>query len=113
MKGYRSEQKGTTMILFLEKEVDHHLAGEIRKEIDDKIDCGSIHNIIFDFKGVGFMDSSGIGMIMGRYRKVRFFGGKVAVSCIERRIDRIFSMSGVYQLIPKYPTLESALESLK
>lgn len=113
MDGFRYENKGSNLILYVEREVDHHLASKIREKIDAEIDRGSIRNIIFDFEGVSFMDSSGIGMIMGRYKKMQFFGGKVLVSGIEKGVDRIFKLSGLYKLISKYPTLDSALESLK
>lgn len=112
MEGFNSENKGSIMILHIEKEVDHHLANSIRKEVDAKIDRGNVKSIIFDFEGVNFMDSSGIGMIMGRYKKLQFFGGKVVVCRIEKGIDRIFAMSGLYKLISKYPTVEEALRNL-
>ena len=48
-----------------------------------------------------FMDSSGIGMVMGRYRKIQYFGGNVYVTGVGAGIDRIFSMSGLYKIIQR------------
>lgn len=100
------------MIVKLPLELDHHLARQIRTEVDHLIDQGNIKNLLFDFGDSNFMDSSGIGMIMGRYKKLKFFGGKVAVTNISPAVDRIFSMSGLYQLVPKYESIEYALERL-
>ena len=58
------------LTIFLPKEVDHHNAEEIRKSADSVIEKNHIKYVIFDFKDTEFMDSSGIGAIMGRYRMI-------------------------------------------
>ena len=63
---------GRNLIIRLNCELDHHISEQIRKRIDNIIDTKAIKNIIFDFEKVSFMDSSGIGVIMGRYKKVVF-----------------------------------------
>lgn len=68
-----------------------------------------VKNIVFDFKDVSFMDSSGIGLIMGRYKKVMFIGGKAAVTNVGNAVDRIFKISGLYKIIEKYDTIQEAL----
>lgn len=60
-----------------------------------------IRRLIFDMRGVEFMDSSGIGMLIGRYKRMKRRGGSVAVTGAEGRIDRIFTMAGLYQIIDK------------
>lgn len=112
MEEYSIQQQQGAMIVKLPLELDHHLARQIRTEVDHLIDQGNIKNLLFDFGDSNFMDSSGIGMIMGRYKKLKFFGGKVAVTNISPAVDRIFSMSGLYQLVPKYESIEYALERL-
>ena len=58
------------LIISLNAELDHHLADEMREVIDEIIDERGVNRIIIDFSKVGFMDSAGIGLIMGRYKKI-------------------------------------------
>ena len=89
------------LTIFLPSDVDHHNAEEIKKEADHLIDREHIRYIIFDFADTSFMDSSGIGMLIGRYKRMKRRGGSVAVTGAEGRIDRIFTMAGLYQIIDK------------
>ena len=98
------------LIIRLNEELDHHNAIRIREMADRLIDRNNIKYIIFDFSGAGFMDSAGIGVIMGRYRKVIFIGGKTAVANVNSAVDRIFRLSGLYKIIEKYDTVEAALK---
>ena len=70
-------------------------------------------HIIFDFTDVGFMDSSGIGLIMGRYKKVMFLGGRAAVTNVGEAVNRIFTLSGLYKIIERYDTVGEALEGMQ
>ena len=102
-------------ILFIElnEELDHHNAEYIRRKADSIIDGQAIKNIIMDFENVSFMDSSGIGVIMGRYKKIVFNKGKIVVINVNKNVDRILEMSGLYRLVSKCDNLELALEFLK
>ena len=93
------ELRGRTLIIHLHADLDHHYALQIREKADRLIEQEGIKNIIFDFTGVEFMDSSGIGMIMGRYKKVIFIGGKVGVMGVGKHVDRIFTYSGLYKIV--------------
>ncbi len=97
------------LVIYMNDDLDHHYAVRLREESDRLIDSKNIKNIIFDFNGVDFMDSSGIGVIMGRYKKVIFTGGKVAVTSVNGPVDRIFKVSGLYKIIDKYNTVKDAL----
>lgn len=101
------------LIIRLNEELDHHNAIRIREMADKLIDRNNIKHIIFDFTGAGFMDSAGIGVIMGRYRKVIFIGGKTAVANVNSSVDRIFRLSGLYKIIEKYDTVEAALNIIQ
>lgn len=101
------------LIIRLNKELDHHNAIRIREKADKLIDRNNIKHIIFDFSGAGFMDSAGIGVIMGRYRKVIFIGGKTAVANVNSNVDRIFRLSGLYKIIEKYESVEAALSIIQ
>ena len=98
------------LIIRLDGELDHHNAIRIREEADKLIDRNHIKHIIFDFSSAGFMDSAGIGVIMGRYRKVIFIGGKTAVANVNTAVDRIFRLSGLYKIIEKYDTVDTAMK---
>lgn len=100
------------LIIRLNEELDHHNALKIREKADRLIDRNNIKHIIFDFSGARFMDSAGIGVVMGRYKKVIFIGGKTAVANVGSAVDRIFCLSGLYKIIDKYDTVEAALKML-
>ena len=76
------------------QEVDHHGAAGIRLLLNEKV-----RNIVFDFEDTTFMDSSGIGIIIGRYRKISCFGGKVYAIHADERIRRILKASGMSSII--------------
>ena len=100
------EVNGTTMIIHLKEDLDHHNAVYIREMADCFVDKYPIDNIVFDFSGVEFMDSSGIGVIMGRYKQMSYVGGSVYVYGIGKNVDRIFKMSGLYKLVKQFNQAE-------
>lgn len=81
------------------KEVDHHSAASIRECADRLILDDKVKNIVFDFEGTTFMDSSGLGIIIGRYKKISCFGGKVYAINTSERIGRILKASGMSSVI--------------
>ena len=80
-------------------ELDHHGAGEVRERIDAAVLQQSCRRLELDFSGLTFMDSSGIGLIMGRYRLLRDRGGHVAIVGMNPHIARLFHMSGLDRII--------------
>lgn len=107
------EMTDEILIASLDGELDHHSASEMRAEIDKTIDAFHCKHLIFNFEKVSFMDSSGIGVVMGRYNKLRELGGIVTVSACSSYIDRILSMAGIYTIAPKYSTAEDAIKAIK
>lgn len=101
------------LIITLGEDLDHHNAVPIREQADKLIMARNIHYVIFDFSGTKFMDSSGIGAIMGRYKKVNSIGGSVFVTGISKNIDRILKLSGLYKIVDKYDTVQSALDTIE
>lgn len=94
------EIKGSNLIIYVPKDLDHHVAKEIQQDVDSMIDAYGIRQVIFDFKETEFMDSSGIGVLLGRCRKMHFLNGKVKASNLQNhRVRKIFSMAGLYQLL--------------
>ncbi|SHJ97461.1 anti-sigma F factor antagonist [Tepidibacter formicigenes] len=107
---YKIEHRN--LIVELYGELDHHIASEVREEIDMAIDQNSIKNVIFDFKNMNFMDSSGVGVVIGRYKKVSKTGGKVIAVNLNKHVKRIFELSGMNKIIEVYNNREEALSSL-
>lgn len=83
----------------LPEEIDHHKSAYISENADRLILAEQVSNVVFDFEDTRFMDSSGIGIIMGRYRKISCFGGKVFAIHVDRQIKRILTMSGLTRII--------------
>ena len=103
------KKKNKTLIIQIHGEIDHHTVKELRRLIENSfIEMGG-RNIIFDYNGVSFMDSSGIGMLIGRYKELQTFGGRVALICVNEKINEILKLSGLTKLITCFQTLEDAL----
>lgn len=98
------EVRGDNLMIFLPEELDHHNSKIITEQSDWYIVSNQIKNIIFNFKNTNFMDSSGIGVIMGRYKLVKGRGGEITVTNINQAIDRIFTISGLYKIVNKTET---------
>ena len=97
---YQVEENCLT--IFLPGELDHHNAEEIRKGADKLNEENHIKCVIFDFQETNFMDSSGIGVIMGRYKMVYLLGGEVWAVHANERMKKILTMSGVTKIIQMY-----------
>jgi len=82
-------------------ELDHHSAQALRQKLDDAILKEGALTIVLDFKNLRFMDSSGIGVLLGRYKLMKKKGGRIYVKNISRQIDKIFTISGLYQVLTK------------
>lgn len=87
------------LMIRLPEEVDHHRAEFISENADRLLVQDEVCNIVFDFENTRFMDSSGIGIIMGRYRKIACFGGKVYAIHADRQIQRILMVSGLNKIV--------------
>ena len=100
------------LLVGIDGELDHHMAGKIRESVDRKIKSTNAVNVIFDFTKVGFMDSSGIGVIMGRYKISKMLGGRVIIFGAKKQIRRILEMSGIDKIASLCDGLEQALEMI-
>lgn len=102
-----------TLIVSLTGELDHHGAEQIRGMIERAITERDVRNLVFDFSKLSFMDSSGIGMIIGRYKLIKSLGGSVSLVCASRRMEQLITMSGLKKLIAIYNSVDQALNQLK
>lgn len=93
------ETQGNCLVIHLSKEVDHPEADRIRRESDKIMKEKYIKTIIFDFSDTRFMDSSGIGLIMGRYRALGMRGNCLRAEHVTARIDKLLHLSGVHKFM--------------
>lgn len=93
-------QQGT-LILHLPPEIDHHSSKAIRDRTEEYLRTTNIRCMVFDFSNTTFMDSSGIGALLGRHKRMRERGGGVLIYGADARIRRILRISGVDKLIPQ------------
>ena len=95
-------------VAYLFGEIDHHSAKEIRSQLDSYIITAQPEIFAIDMGGISFMDSSGIGLIMGRYRLMKLIGGSLLVCNVPPHIKRIIDLSGVGTLgVLEYRTKEA------
>ncbi len=104
--------KGSILIVGIIGELDHHSAQYIRDKIDAEMIKATTKNIIFDFSKVTFMDSSGIGVIMGRYKNIQKLNGKAVIVSVNSQIKRIFDMSGLFRIMPVYDNIDTAVKAI-
>lgn len=89
-----------TLYVKLNGDIDHHSAKYIREEIDRELYKYQPTTMIMDLSNVDFMDSSGLGLILGRYTKINMFGGVLKVANPSERIEEMLIMAGTDKLIP-------------
>lgn len=87
------------LVIKLPEELDHSAADEIRRETEKIMGKTYIRGIVFDFENTLFMDSSGIGLIMGRYRALGLRGGCVQAIHVNAYMERMLRISGVHKYI--------------
>ena len=98
----QSLKKDGELYLYLEGELDEHSVAPLRIQTDALIDgSAGISRAVFNLAGVRFMDSTGIGYLMGRYKKLSRYGIQMALEAPNRGADKILLMSGIYSLVPK------------
>ena len=82
-------------------ELDHHSAAQARAQLDALIADKRIRELRLDLKGLTFMDSSGLGVILGRYRVITGRGSKMSIGGANRSIERVVRMAGIYALVDR------------
>ena len=90
------------------EEIDHHTSEKIRRRADYEIQRYMPKRVVLDFSKVSFMDSSGIGMVVGRYKFVSMLGGKLILENVNESLEKVFKMSGILKIIPVQNTSENA-----
>ncbi len=89
---------GSTVTVYLTGELDHHGAAPLRDQVDELIRTRRPKLLVLDFGGLSFMDSSGIGFVMGRYKRVTALGGALRVRSASPRMERVMRLAGLERL---------------
>lgn len=93
-------EKDKLLIFKITEEIDDHSVQKIRRRADYEIERYMPKKVVFDFNCVTFMDSAGIGLIIGRYKFANLLGAKLEVANLTQSVKKIFEMSGILKLIP-------------
>lgn len=93
------DEKDKLLTIVLTEEIDHHVAEKIRRKTDYEIERFIPRKTILDFNKVTFMDSSGIGMLIGRYKVMKMFGGTIEIINAKPSIKKIFEMCGIHKIM--------------
>ena len=107
------ENVKNALVVHLKGEIDQCAASEIRDRIDLEIMSSSKKNLIIDLDAVTLMDSSGIGLIVGRYKTVRSMGGNLLVSGGNEYVRKMIDLSGIGKIIAMYKSVADADKALK
>ena len=108
-----NKRNGDIMIVGLEGELDHHHASDVREALDLVLEDISIRHLILNLRNLQFMDSSGIGVFIGRYKTIKKRGGQVCITNINPRLSKILEMSGLYRILKVYDTNEEAIDGIR
>lgn len=90
---------GKDLIVKIDGDIDHHVSSQIKEKVEREFEFSNAENIIFDFSNVNFMDSSGIGMIIGRYKMLQKTGGKIYIANVKPQLESIIEISGLRKII--------------
>nr|WP_260510857.1 anti-sigma F factor antagonist [Paenibacillus polysaccharolyticus] len=101
------------LIVRLSGELDHHTADMVRMQMDEAIQRRQCEHLVLSLKDLEFMDSSGLGVILGRYKLIKNKGGKMVVCDVNPPVYRLLEMSGLFKIMPIYENEGTALSGLE
>ncbi|GAX91859.1 anti-sigma F factor antagonist [Effusibacillus lacus] len=107
-----TEKIGTTLVVRLAGELDHHTAELVRDRVEQELDKGVCRNLIFTLEQLVFMDSSGLGVILGRYKRISQLGGRMSLCAVNDSMRKLFELSGILKILPVYDTETRALTEM-
>lgn len=103
------EAKEQILIIHLPGQLDHHNCRLLKHETDLLLAENYINKVVFDFTRTEFMDSSGIGILLNRYKQMKGNGGKVTIYGVGAQVGRILRIGGISKLIERYDSKEAAI----
>lgn len=102
----------TVLCIRLSGELDHHAAEDLRTKVTEVLAASPIKHILLNLENLAFMDSSGLGVILGRYKQIKSAGGEMVVCAISPAVQRLFDMSGLFKIIRLEEDEQKALLTL-
>ncbi|MBS3939107.1 MAG: anti-sigma F factor antagonist [Peptococcaceae bacterium] len=105
--------RGNVLVVTLKGELDQHSADRFRDNVEKELDKEIAMHVLFNLSDLTFMDSSGLGVILGRYRRVNSAGGRMAACFVHPSVERLYNMAGLPRIIPSYDSEVHALAALK
>ena len=107
------ERVETNLIVRISGDLDLHTVPALRKRIEARLDQEvGIKNLILNLTGVDFVDSAGIGFIIGRYKRISKHGGQLRVVNIKESINKVFKLSGILKIADIFSDEAEALEAV-
>jgi anti-sigma B factor antagonist len=103
-----SESRGELTVVYVGGEIDVYTAPMLREHLDEHISEGRNH-LVVDLQDVPFMDSTGLGVLVGRLKLVRVNDGSLSLVCSSERILKVFSITGLDKVFQIYASLDDAL----
>ncbi|SDO07837.1 anti-anti-sigma regulatory factor, SpoIIAA [Paenibacillus sp. yr247] len=107
------EQGRRALIVRLKGELDHHTADVVKARMEEAIAKEHTHHLILSLKDLSFMDSSGLGVILGRYKQITSKGGKMVVCDVAPAVYRLFELSGMFKIVSIQDNERNAMSSLE
>lgn len=107
------KSKDHVLIIRLVGELDHHTAELVREQVEEKMESSEIQHILLNLEELTFMDSSGLGVILGRYKQIAQRGGQMIICAISPMVYRLFEMSGMFKILKIVDSEQEALKSLE
>lgn len=108
----KAQLKGTTLVVKITGEFDMIIADEFKKTVDSYLDSRLAKYLLVDLGSVSFIDSSGLGALLGRYKKVESLKGKMVIAGPQRQVRKILEVSGINRVIGIYQDKTSAMSQL-
>lgn len=96
----RFDTDDNVLYINITEEIDHHTTEKIRRKMDNEITRFMPRKVMFDFSKVSFMDSAGIGLLIGRYKLIKMLGGMAEIMNTNKSIEKVLEMSGIVKIIP-------------
>ena len=97
---FKCKKRGDRLFAYLHGEIDHCKAESVRKSIEASIADPAVRCLILDFTDVSFIDSSGIGMVIGRYKTMKEKGGSMEACGMNKEVERLYRIAGLHRIIP-------------
>lgn len=101
-----------TLIVRVCGELDMVAADYFRREVDENMEKNCCDNLVLNLDGVNFIDSSGLGVILGRYKKITALGGKLAIVGAPQQVKRILELSGILKIASAHENETEALQAM-